>query len=499
MKPSPISTPLIAWIDMQRVREPPVELAIPVRRGCRARPRSRPRPPRPRRRRVARLASPRRSRAPSPPPRPRGHSAPVIARCARAPRAHELRRRHRLRHRAADAHHVRHDLHAQLTEEAPAHSARRDARRRLSRARALENVADVVVVVLERAREVARAPAAASLRLRRRPVPRLDRHHLAPILPVLVHEEERDRAAQRLAAPHAREDADAVVLDLHPPAAPIAMLPPRKIRIHVVLEQGQPRGHPLDDRHQPLPMRLPRRQKPNQHFLLPPRALTRDTAAIITDRPKPAGNRFLDHSQDLLSTPTSQTSAATERPQAANRRWPAPLAPKAKRWRYASLTHVPLSSGGDVVRAGRRSQAAWPHVAVALAHPERPSRSSSEPSCVSTRRTTRADDISRPSAHGARGDALEPTLRSARHCVATNAKRGPRLLGEPRSLLTSRARFATGYLQPTRSSTTPAEGTSPRRCHDPGSRTSESSPWSPRKRPASPQPPRPTRTESPRP
>ena len=156
----------------QRRRQARVELAIPVHVGAEPGRRRRRRGPR-RRRPTLSLAF-----------RSRSISA-TIARAASASahrtgeasiRAEILGRRRRRSPRLhlPDLHDVGEHPDAQLGEERLAQRARRHPRRRLAGARPLQDVADVVEPVLQRARPGRRAPAAAgSARLRRdRPRPR---------------------------------------------------------------------------------------------------------------------------------------------------------------------------------------------------------------------------------------------------------------------------------------------------------------------------------------
>ena len=105
-----------------------------------------------------------------------------------------------------------------------------DARRGFARAGALEHVANVVVIVFERAGEVgmtraAAAPPAARLA----PVDpagacALDVHRVLPVLPILVAHQQRDRRAGGLAAAHARQELGAIGFDRHAAAAAVAAL-----------------------------------------------------------------------------------------------------------------------------------------------------------------------------------------------------------------------------------------------------------------------------------
>src|SRR2546422_10978976 len=130
---------------------------------------------------------------------------------------------------------ARHDMgaafHSELLEQQLAHGPARDAGDGLAGAGALQDVARVLAVVLEDAREVG-VPRAGPRDLppaRLRGGLGLRGHHVLPVLPVAVPHEHRDGGAERLARPHARGPLDRVPLDPHaraPAAPPPAASPP---------------------------------------------------------------------------------------------------------------------------------------------------------------------------------------------------------------------------------------------------------------------------------
>ena len=212
------------------------------RAGCPTRTRSPGRPacprppPRTSRRWSRRPPSPRRPRRASPvPPRGRG-SAAVTAR-ARSRSAQPVR------DRGSDVVGVGEGSHrAELVDEAPdPHAAGRqqlarqraghDPRRGRARRGALQDVADVIGVVLERSGQVDVARSGPGDRLRtavRRD--RLDRHPLGPVLPVAVVDGEGDGRAERPPVADTGRPAHPVALDLHAPAAAVAVLAPLRSR-----------------------------------------------------------------------------------------------------------------------------------------------------------------------------------------------------------------------------------------------------------------------------
>src|SRR6266581_7201286 len=116
-----------------------------------------------------------------------------------------------------ELHDVAADLDVELLEQQLAHGPAGDAGDGLAGAGALQDVARVLAVVLENAREVG-VPRAGPRDLAPawlRGDPGLRGHHVLPVLPVAVPHEHRDGGAERLARPHAGEPLDLVRLDLH--------------------------------------------------------------------------------------------------------------------------------------------------------------------------------------------------------------------------------------------------------------------------------------------
>ena len=77
--------------------------------------------------------------------------------------------------------------------------------------------------------------------------PRLDRHALGPVGPVAVGDAEGERRAQRPAEAQAGRPGDAVLLDLHAPAAAVAVLAPRQLAVHGGRGDAQPGRQPVED------------------------------------------------------------------------------------------------------------------------------------------------------------------------------------------------------------------------------------------------------------
>ena len=171
------------------------------------------------------------------------------------------------------------DADTEATEQQTGQRASRDAGRGLSRARALEHVADVGVAVFDRAGQVrmsrprprdGRAILRAGRAFR---LLRLDVHRLLPVHPVAVANEQGDRRAGGDTVAYAGEDLGAIAFDLHPPAAAVAALTTSKLQVERVDIELKTRGHAVHRDDQRLAVRLARGQK-SQHSLV-----------ILYDRP----------------------------------------------------------------------------------------------------------------------------------------------------------------------------------------------------------------------
>src|SRR2546422_5252687 len=103
--------------------------------------------------------------------------------------------------------HMRPDLNAELLQEHLAHRAAGHPGHRFPGARALQDVARVLAVVLEGAREIR----VAGPRTRHLASPlapggvRFGGHHVLPVLPIAIPHEHRDGGAERLAGPQDRK------------------------------------------------------------------------------------------------------------------------------------------------------------------------------------------------------------------------------------------------------------------------------------------------------
>src|SRR5881398_2713004 len=162
---------------------------------------------------------------------------------------------------------MRTDFDAELVQQHLAYRAAGHPGHRFPGARALQDVARVLAVVLEGPREI-RVAGARTRHLATPLAPRsvcFGGHHVLPVLPIAIPHEHRDGGAEGLAGPHAREPLDLVGFDLHAGAAAVAAHPPLELDVDALGGQGQPGGDPLEDRHQAASVRLARRREAERH------------------------------------------------------------------------------------------------------------------------------------------------------------------------------------------------------------------------------------------
>ena len=256
-KPSPTSTPFTAWMDMSAAA---VRASSRSSRRCRTSP------------------------APAETPRARTSTTPPSV--SRSSRAASIAAPHRLvTARPADLDHAAPATSAaDLAEERLRHRARRHEHGRVARARPLERVPDVVVPVLERAREIGVAGPGQRHALRSLACgPALRRSWAHPPLPVLVvavADDERERRAERPPVPEAGEHLDLVLLELLARAAAVALLAPVEVGVDRRPVDGAGGGEPGDDEQPPVrqrPVRLLRDDLRRQRRDRRTRAPTRST------------------------------------------------------------------------------------------------------------------------------------------------------------------------------------------------------------------------------
>ena len=84
----------------------------------------------------------------------------------------------------------------------------------------------------------------------------LGRHYLGPMDKIVILDHQRDRRAERFAVPNPRQDLDRIGLDLHPPAAAIALLPPPELVIYCIDVNRQTCRKAFDNGDQSLTVRF---------------------------------------------------------------------------------------------------------------------------------------------------------------------------------------------------------------------------------------------------
>ncbi len=175
------------------------------------------------------------------------------------------------RRRSPDRDHMSNEAHVEgLVEEGARHGAEGYPGGCLAGARALEDVACLGEVVLLHADQVGMARSwprercVAGQALEYLGVDGVGRHHLVPFGPLRVRDGHRHGPTDRLPVPHATEEGDGILLELHPGPAAVAE-PASGQRCSQVGRRDRHAGRqPLDDRDQGRTVRLACRE-PSEH------------------------------------------------------------------------------------------------------------------------------------------------------------------------------------------------------------------------------------------
>ena len=88
-----------------------------------------------------------------------------------------------------------------------------------------------------------------------------DPHRVLPVRPVAILDHHRDRAADGLTGPNARENLRGIRLDRHPPAAPVAALPAAQLARDRIEVEGEPCRDAFEDDDERAAVRLASGQK----------------------------------------------------------------------------------------------------------------------------------------------------------------------------------------------------------------------------------------------
>ena len=161
---------------------------------------------------------------------------------------------------AADGGHVTEDLDAERPQKFLRHRPGGHTRGGLARAGPLQNVARVLEVELQHPGQVgvARARALQRALLIRQRRALLHRQGVFPMRPIQVGNLQSNGGADGLAVADAGENLHAVVLDLHPPAASVAGLPALKLAVDEVSRNRHAQWQARHPGRQALPVRFPR-------------------------------------------------------------------------------------------------------------------------------------------------------------------------------------------------------------------------------------------------
>ena len=127
------------------------------------------------------------------------------------------------------------ELDSELAQKLPRQRSDRDAHRRLTRARTLENVTQIPPVIFLPANQIG-VPRARSNHLAvtlRRLLRLLCRHDLEPVLEITILDHQRDRRSERLTVPNPGQYLHLIGLDLHSPTAPVTLLPAPELVIDI--------------------------------------------------------------------------------------------------------------------------------------------------------------------------------------------------------------------------------------------------------------------------
>src|SRR5439155_5357018 len=140
--------------------------------------------------------------------------------------------------------------------------ARGHARRGLTRARTLDDIADIFVPEFQRSREVGVTGAKSRHRIGRLGH-RLDAHDALPVRRVAVVDLQGDRRAGRATLADTAGDAHRVALDLLPSPAPVSELPAPEVCVDLSGRHRESRRHAVDDREDARPVRLAGGEEPH--------------------------------------------------------------------------------------------------------------------------------------------------------------------------------------------------------------------------------------------
>ena len=158
----------------------------------------------------------------------------------------------------AHGNHVAQHLDAEFAQQRLGQRAHGHARRRFAGAGALQNVARVMEIVLDGARQVGMAGPRPRHRLAL-VIGALGRFHgkrLSPVLPIPIADQDGHGRADGAGMADAGHDQGAVLLDLHAAAAAVALLAAPQLVVDGAQRYGYAGGKPCERRHEALAMGL---------------------------------------------------------------------------------------------------------------------------------------------------------------------------------------------------------------------------------------------------
>ena len=139
---------------------------------------------------------------------------------------------------AAHANHMAGNFNAKRPQHQLGEGSRGDAAGGLASRGALKHIASVGEVVFQSAGQVGVTGTRRGNRLVLGCVARRNGQLFFPVLPVAVHDLDRDRRADGVAVPHPGEHMGLVGFNLHPAATAVALLPPPQLAVHEIEIDG---------------------------------------------------------------------------------------------------------------------------------------------------------------------------------------------------------------------------------------------------------------------
>ena len=233
---------------------------------------------------------------------------PTVSRSARASS---------IRCSSSSVDHAALDLDRNLGEQRLRHRARGDRDRGLPRARPLEGVPRVGEAELERPCEIGVPGTRQRDGLRALPgrlaLRRPRAHPPGPVRVVAIAHDERERRTESAPVAETRQHLDHVLLQLLARAAPVALLPARKVGVDRSAVEHQPGGKAGQDRHQRRPVRLTRGHESQRHGSKPRALRITPTGAStpVQSRNEAAPCRTSASSPSTTSREPTSRAAAT--------------------------------------------------------------------------------------------------------------------------------------------------------------------------------------------